>query len=87
MIDIPEGVAAIHDGVFYQCDELKFVTLPKTIQYIGNEVFDACDKLSFIKFNGTKEEFRKTNMDKHTSWLSGSSIRKVKCTDGDINIQ
>ena len=87
MIDIPEGVASIQDGAFYQCDELKFVTLPKTIQYIGNEVFDACDKLSFVKFNGTKEEFNKTNMAKHQDWLLGSFIRKVKCTDGDIILQ
>ena len=87
MVEIPEGVAAIHNSVFYQCDELKFVTLPKTIQYIGNEVFDACDKLSFIRFNGTKEEFHKTDMNKHLDWLLGSSIRKVQCKDGDINIQ
>lgn len=87
MIEIPESVSAIHDRVFYQCDELKFVTLPKTIQYIGNEVFDGCGKLSFIKFNGTKEEFNKTNMAKHQDWLLGSYIRKVKCTDGDIDLQ
>jgi hypothetical protein len=87
MVDIPEGVAAIQSGAFYQCDELKFVTLPKTIQHIGNEVFDACDKLSFIKFNGTKEEFTKTDMAKHHDWLLGSSIRKAKCTDGDIDLQ
>lgn len=47
---IENGITAIGDNLFWDCPNLKSVSLPKTVKKIGNEAFKACSSLSNISF-------------------------------------
>ena len=45
---IPEGVTAIDHGAFYECTNLKTVSLPKSLSVIEGYAFDSCSSLTSI---------------------------------------
>lgn len=51
--------------------------------YIGARAFGTCPLLTEINYNGTKAEF---DAILRSNWNDESSITKVICTDGEINL-
>lgn len=79
---IEEGVKEISNHVFTLCHELSDMNIPKSITYIGFQPFSGSIELTKINFRGTKKEF--DDIEKHDEWNTGSFIKKVVCTDGEI---
>ena len=52
ILDIPEGVSAIGDYLFYNCPNLTNVIIPASVKYIGEEAFYNSDNIEVIEFNG-----------------------------------
>ena len=44
-LDIPQGWTGINDRAFYQCDDLKVISMPDTITNIGQYAFYDCKNL------------------------------------------
>lgn len=42
---VPDNVKEIDDGAFYNCTDLKKITIPEFVTYIGNDVFKDCRNL------------------------------------------
>ena len=79
---IEEGVKEISNHAFTLCDNLSYVSIPKSVTYIGFKPFAGSEELTKIIFRGTKKEF--DDIEKHDEWNTGSSIKTVVCTDGEI---
>lgn len=47
---VPEGVSAITNNVFCNCDELRSVSLPESLTYIGDNAFSGCKNLQNVHF-------------------------------------
>jgi hypothetical protein len=58
-------------------------TPKKNVDEIGKFAFYFCKNISTIKYNGTKEEFRRLHVDVSV-FLSVTMTKVVKCTDGTI---
>lgn len=48
-LDIPYGVIAIGDYVFFGCRDLTQVTIPDSVTRIGELAFDGCNSLTSVK--------------------------------------
>lgn len=48
-LSVPNGVTALSDGCFYDCDKLHTVLLPEGLTSIGDRAFAHCDQLRGIK--------------------------------------
>lgn len=72
---IPEGVKALYDYVFYDCENLETIYLPSTIKTIGERALAECPHLRQIIFNGTAEEWNA--IEKDESWLLASDLAVV----------
>lgn len=79
---IPDGVNAIEEYMFGDCGGLVSITIPDSITSIGDRAFRYCTSLTSVIFNGTKEQWG--NINKDNFWREFSSIKTIKCTDGDI---
>jgi hypothetical protein len=58
-------------------------TPKKNVDEIGKFAFYFCKNISTIKYNGTKEEFRRLHVDVSV-FLSVTMTKVVKCSDGEI---
>ena len=75
----------IESSIFYDSSSLENVTFGKNVTNFGSSIFRNSNKIKNIKYLGTKEEWN--NILKHTSWKNGnSSITKIVCTDGEIDL-
>ncbi len=83
-VTIPDSVTSIGDRAFCGCKSLARVEIPNSVTRIGRYAFDGCTSLVRLRYNGTKKQWKKFNLDK--SLKKYSSIRTVECTDGDIKI-
>jgi len=52
-VTIPDGVTAIADEAFKDCDGLGSVKIPSSVTTIGTEAFYSCDNLSKVQILGT----------------------------------
>ena len=82
---IPEGVTDIGNEAFAYCDNLNSVTIPSSIEDIGSWVFSFCLNLTSIIYNGTKDQWE--SIKKDSKWNYSSSIKKIICIDGDIELR
>ena len=82
-IIIPDGVTSINRNAFCSCSKLVKVVIPDTIILIDNSAFDQCSSLKEIQFKGCIEQFMLENTDQ---WRKNSSIEKIICTNGVINL-
>lgn len=57
--EAPEGytVNFIYDTAFYDCSELRVLTLPASIEEFGNNCFSDCSSLEIIYFLGTEAQW------------------------------
>ncbi len=49
-VEIPESVTNIAGRVFYQCEELRSVTVPASVRFIGSSAFAYCTSLKEVIF-------------------------------------
>lgn len=83
-ITIPDNVTNIRDYAFFYCTNLTNIKIPNRVTSIGNYVFYKCIKLSEIFFDGTKNQWE--NIKKNEYWNRGSSLKKITCIDGEVNL-
>ena len=87
-IEIPNSIISIGEIAFCNCTSLKKLTIPNKRFKMGDSIFSNCPKLKEITFSGTKEEAIKHGIGnvKRKKWRDGSSIEKIICTDGVIEL-
>ena len=85
-IVIPDSVTSIGVGAFGDCRSLINIEIPSSVTSIGNYAFDNCSKLKSITYKGTKEEALNILKVNNKWWRKYSSIEKIICTDGDIEL-
>ena len=54
---ISGGVTSIGDYAFYNCQNIKSITIPDIITNIGESAFVYCDNLTAIYYSGTEEQW------------------------------
>lgn len=75
----------LNDSCFLGCTGLSSFTLPNSITNIGDNIFSQCENLTELNFNGTMSEWE--DIEKSENWNTDSSLIKVICIDGEINLQ
>lgn len=83
-IVLPENIQAISYGAFSYCNKLEYVYISKNIKRIEKFAFYGC-RLWGINYEGTMEEW-KSQVALLNAWDANSSIKKVLCSDGEIDI-
>lgn len=81
-IAIPNSVKSIGNSAFEGCTSLTSITIPNSVTSIGWGIFWGCKSLTSIKYAGTKEQWKKIEL--NGGWAEKSSIEVVHCTDGEI---
>lgn len=51
-VDLPSALVSIADNAFYNCDELKSITIPASVETIEEYCFDYCYDLESVTFEG-----------------------------------
>lgn len=82
--DIEYGVEEIGIGAFANCINLKTVSLPKTLKRIGSNSFFNTPRLKYIKYNGSKEDWRRIT--RGSNWLAESPVKMVRCKNGPLKV-
>lgn len=80
-IIIPDGVAFIDFGAFYNCTALTEITVPVSVTNIYEDAFASCSALARIKFGGTKAQW--SAVSKGYNWNLNTGDFTVLCTDGE----
>ncbi|MDE5898915.1 MAG: leucine-rich repeat domain-containing protein [Treponemataceae bacterium] len=47
-VSIPDGITAINDNAFYDCDRIHSVFVPRSVTYIAEKAFYSCGSLESI---------------------------------------
>ena len=76
---IPEGVTSIGQEAFYNCDSIKYLSLPSTITYLGPSIIRDSSGLEFVDFN---ENANAINLDNWGHFKSCSNLKAVSLPDG-----
>ena len=72
--------------IFYNARSLEKVIIGENVTNLGDNSFLNCSNLKSITYLGTMDEWNNT-LGKTSSWKSGNtSITKVICSDGEINL-
>ena len=61
-IILPSCVYEIDAGAFAGCKSLKRITIPRGVSRIAERTFAGCDSLEDVYFEGTVDEWKKTNI-------------------------
>lgn len=70
---------------FYGSGNLDSVTIGRNVSSWGDQIFLSCNKIPSITYLGTINDWN--NISKHSNWKSGNtSIKKIICSDGEINM-
>lgn len=78
-IFLAEGLTKIYQEAFYNCDSVKYVSLPSTITYLGPSIFRSCQNLQFVDFN---ENANAINLDNWGHFADCPSLRAASLPDG-----
>ena len=78
-IMIPEGVTSIGQEAFYNCDSVKYLSLPSTITYLGPSIMRDSTGLEFVDFN---ENANAINLDNWGHFSGCSGLKAVSLPDG-----
>ena len=84
-MEIPDSVTEIGSEAFHDCSALRTVGLTGNVTKIGSGAFGNCGMLDEIEYSGTKEQWGK--IEKGDGWHCNVSSRaKVRCTDGEVDL-
>lgn len=83
-VNVPESVVLLEDKTFAGCESLESLGLPKGIRSLGGRNFENCKKLASINYGGTQESWKNVALD--MNWKINSSVAKIVCSDGEINV-
>ena len=78
-IFLPEGVTSIGQEAFYNCDSIKYLSLPSTVTYLGPSIIRDSAALEFVDFN---ENANAINFDNWGHFNSCPSLKAVAFSDG-----
>ncbi len=83
-IAIPEGIETLPHWLFYQSENLKSATIPKSVTTIEAYVFVDCNNLTDFYYNGTKAEWMAMHKwcEIGGDWIHNGAKYTVHCTDG-----
>ena len=84
--EIPPNIIKIEYWAFSNCKNLSKIIWPTSVKELGSSIFASCNKLKEITFLGTKKEWRKIPKIRNISWRGYSYIKKIICTDGEIEL-
>lgn len=86
-IDPSEVMGYIPSG-FLQDSKIKSYEVPKSVNSIAEYAFHGCVSLNEIQFKGIKEDAIKCGIgdESLTKWRSNSSISRIICSDGVIEL-
>lgn len=76
---IPEGVTSIGQEAFYNCDNIKYLSLPSTITYLGPSIIRDSSGLEFVDFN---ENANAINLDNWGHFKNCTGLKAVSLPDG-----
>ena len=82
-VTIPNSITRIEEYTFFKCN-LASVTIPNSITTIGNNAFSGCASLASLRYNGTKEQWKKISLG--SDWRENTSLRTIDCINGKIKI-
>ena len=74
----------IGNWAFEVCPNLKKIIIGKSVTKIKGRAFSRSTNIEEFKYLGTMEEWN--NISKEENWKSDSSIAKIICSDGTINL-
>ena len=83
-VNITPGTRGIADSAFLFCDSLTSVEIPNSVTSIGDWAFSYCGNLTSVVFNGTMAQWK--DVEKGMSWLDGTKVTTIKCSDGEASI-
>ena len=88
-VTIGSSVTSIGTGAFRGCSSLTSIEIPNSITDIGDNAFRYCDKIKEITYVGTKKEAVRSGIGNRLrkKWREGSSIHKIICNDGVLDLQ
>ena len=78
-IFLPEGVTSLGQEVFYNCDSIKYLSLPSTVTYLGPSIIRDSAALEFVDFNHNTNAI---NFDNWGHFNSCPSLKAVAFSDG-----
>lgn len=64
---IPDGVAKLSAGLFYECSSLESITIPASVTEISRCAFGSCEKLKTVNYKGTKSDWEAIIIDSRRS--------------------
>lgn len=85
-IVIPGSVTRISEHAFAWCENLTSVVIPDSVISIGEAAFTFCTNLKEIQYKGTKKQAITKLKVKNKSWREQSTITKIICSDGIIEL-
>lgn len=83
-LTLSDNIEYIGAYAFNDCTNLKYLSLPKELKMIRFVPFAHCSNLQVLNYRGTIEDWGKVQLNQ--SWNRYSSIKVIRCLDGDINI-
>lgn len=84
-IVIPDNIKSIGDHAFEWCDFLSQIIIPTSVVKIGSGAFYGNEGLKTVTYKGTRAEWW-NKIDFADDWDDECYIRKIKCTDGILNL-
>jgi hypothetical protein len=81
IVEIPNSVQYLNEGMFASCGSLQTVVLPNSLKKIEAYIFTNTS-LEVIVFKGNSKEWNK--IDKHEDWDKDSKILDIKCIDKTV---
>ena len=85
--NIPENIEGIESWAFACCSKLKSINLPNNIKEISFGVFFDCPLLKDIYYNGTKEEWKRIEINNSSGLQKLEESLTIHCNDGDIEYE
>lgn len=83
-LTLGDNIEYIGTYAFNGCTNLKYLSLPKDLKMIKTAPFANCPKLQILNYQGTIDDWGKVRLNQ--GWNKYSSIKVIRCLDGDINI-
>ena len=83
-LTLGDNIEYIGAQAFDSCTNLEYLSLPKDLKMIKGIPFAHCSNLQVLNYQGTIEDWGKVRINPH--WNKYSSIKVIRCLDGDINI-